>query len=106
MWVAVKASVSDNLYDNTQVSLTRTTNVNPYILGLYTDTYTATDASGNVTVRNRWVRVYDGTKPIVEGKFGPIARLGLFSNVSLLDYSRWRVLRNRIRYRTNFLLQD
>ncbi|MBI1307520.1 MAG: T9SS type A sorting domain-containing protein, partial [Bacteroidetes bacterium] len=74
------------LYDETQVSLTRTTNVNPYILGLYTDTYTATDASGNVSVRKRWVRVYDGEKPIIAGKFGPIARIGLFSNVSLLDY--------------------
>ncbi|MCB0733529.1 MAG: DUF5011 domain-containing protein [Flavobacteriales bacterium] len=85
-YTPVEPSVSDNLYDNTQVSLTRSTNVNPYILGLYTDTYTATDASGNVTVRKRWVRVYDGEKPVISGKFGPIARLGLFSSVALTDY--------------------
>ena len=48
-YTPVSASVTDNLYDNTQVSLTRTSDVNPFQLGLYTDTYTATDASGNVT---------------------------------------------------------
>ena len=85
-YTPVQASVSDNLYDNTQVSLTRTSNVNPFVLGLYTDTYTATDASGNVAVRNRWVRVLDDEAPKVGSKVGPIVKLGLFSNVKLSDY--------------------
>ena len=85
-YTPVKASVADNLYDNTQVSLTRTSNVNPFQLGLYTDTYTATDASGNVTVRNRWVRVLDNESPEISSKVGPIVKLGLFSNVQLSEY--------------------
>jgi PKD repeat protein len=85
-YTPVSASVTDNLYDNTQVSLTRTSNVNPFTLGLYTDTYTATDASGNVTVKNRWVRVLDSEKPVISSKVGPIVKLGLFSNVKLSDY--------------------
>jgi PKD repeat protein len=85
-YTPVEPSVTDNLYDQTQVSLTRTTNVNPYVLGLYTDTYTATDASGNVSVQERWVRVFDGEAPVISGKFGPIVRLGLFSRVALVDY--------------------
>jgi PKD repeat protein len=85
-YVAVQASVSDNFYDNTQVSLTKSSNVNPYKLGLYTDTYTATDASGNVTVKSRYVRVYDGGAPVVSGKLGPIVRAGLFSDLVLVNY--------------------
>jgi hypothetical protein len=85
-YTPVNASVTDNLYNNTQVSLTRKSNVNPFTLGLYTDTYTATDASGNVTVRNRWVRVLDNEKPVISSKVGPILKLGLFSNVRLSDY--------------------
>ena len=85
-YTPVEASVTDNLYDNTQVSLTRTSNVNPFQLGLYTDQYTATDASGNVTVRNRWVRVVDTENPIIASKVGPIVKLGLYSNVQLSDY--------------------
>ena len=85
-YTPVEATVSDNFYDETQVSLVRSSNVNPYVLGKYTDTYTATDASGNQTVRQRWVVVYDSVAPTISGKFGPIVRLGLFSNVSLIDY--------------------
>ncbi len=85
-YTPVSASVTDNLYDNTQVSLTRSSDVNPFKLGLYTDTYTATDASGNVTVRNRWVRVLDAENPVISSKVGPIVKLGLFSNVKLSDY--------------------
>ncbi|MCB9245267.1 MAG: DUF5011 domain-containing protein [Flavobacteriales bacterium] len=83
---AVEPSVSDNLYDNTQVSLTRSSNVNPFVLGLYEDTYTATDASGNVAVKKRWVRVVDNEKPVIQGREGNIVRLGLFSQVRLINY--------------------
>lgn len=82
----VEPSVSDNLYDNTQVSLTRTSNVNPFVLGLYEDTYTATDASGNVAIKKRWVRVYDNESPVISGKNGNILRVGMFSQFNLLDY--------------------
>jgi len=85
-YTPVEASVTDNLYDNTQVSLTRSSNVNPFQLGIYTDVYTATDASGNVTVRNRWVRVIDDENPSISSKVGPIVKLGLFSNVLLSNY--------------------
>ncbi|MBI1307521.1 MAG: DUF5011 domain-containing protein [Bacteroidetes bacterium] len=85
-YTPVEASVTDNFYNETQISLVRTSNVNPYILGKYTDTYTATDASGNQAIKKRWVIVYDSSAPEISGKFGPIARIGLFSNVSLLDY--------------------
>ncbi|MBO6516155.1 MAG: DUF5011 domain-containing protein [Bacteroidia bacterium] len=85
-YTPVEASVTDNLYDYTQVSLTRNSNVNPFLLGLYTDEYTATDASGNVTVRNRWVRVVDEESPVIASKAGPVIRLGLYSNVRLSEY--------------------
>jgi PKD repeat protein len=85
-YTAVEASVSDNFYDYTQVSLSRESDVNPFQLGLYTDQYTATDASGNVSIRNRWVRVIDAESPEISSKVGPIVKLGLFSNVKLSDY--------------------
>ena len=81
----VDATVSDNLYDNTQVSLTKSSNVNPYVLGTYYDTYTATDASGNVSVRKRTVKVVDTERPTITGKNGPIVRVGLFSDFAAVD---------------------
>jgi hypothetical protein len=56
-------TVSDNYYSNTQVSVVKTGNVDPYTLGLYTERYTATDASGNSTTRTRYVRVRDTKSP-------------------------------------------
>ena len=85
-YVSVEASATDNLYDASQISLTKTSNVNPFILGLYKDTYTATDASGNVSVRNRWVRVYDGGSPEIRGKNTDILRVGMFSSFASIDY--------------------
>jgi hypothetical protein len=85
-YVSVEANASDNLYDASQISLTKTSNVNPFVLGLYKDTYTATDASGNVSTRNRWVRVYDGKAPEIKGKTGDILRVGLYSVFASIDY--------------------
>ncbi len=34
----------DNLFNSTQISLTEASNVNPFVLGTYTDTYVATAA--------------------------------------------------------------
>ena len=78
----VDATASDNLYSTTQISLTKTSNVNPYVLGTYEDTYTATDASGNVSTRIRYVKVVDRIAPEITGKSGSIVRVGLFSNFS------------------------
>lgn len=86
LYTPVEASVEDNLYDSTQVSLVFESNVVPFVLGLYTDKYTATDASGNVSVRRRYVRVYDGVKPVITGKSGDILRVGTYSSFNLVDY--------------------
>jgi hypothetical protein len=56
-------TVSDNYYSNSQVSVVKTGSVDPYTLGLYTERYTATDASGNSTTRTRYVRVLDNQPP-------------------------------------------
>jgi hypothetical protein len=85
-YTPVTPSVKDNLYKESEVSLTHKTNVNPYILGKYEDTYTATDASGNVEIKKRWVRVFDGKKPVISGKDGNILKLGLYSQVWLFDF--------------------
>lgn len=85
-YVAVEATATDNLYDASQISITKTSNVVPFVLGLYMDTYTAVDASQNVSVRNRWVRVYDGVSPEIKGKNGDILRVGLYSVFASVDY--------------------
>lgn len=89
-YAAVEASASDNFYDKTQVSLSRKSNVNPFVLGLYTDVYTATDASGNVAIKKRWVRVVDLEAPTIFSKVGPALELGLYSNVRLSDYLKFQ----------------
>jgi hypothetical protein len=85
-YTPVEASVEDNLYDSTQVSLVSESDVNEFILGLYVDKYTATDASGNVSVKYRYVRVYDGVKPVIAGKNGNILRVGTYSSFNMVDY--------------------
>jgi hypothetical protein len=85
-YTPIEANAEDNLYDESEISLTRTSNVNPFKTALYTDTYTATDASGNVAVRNRWVRVYDGIAPEIRGKQGNVLRVGLWSSFMAIDY--------------------
>lgn len=74
----VPASSFDNYYDNSQVSLTRTSNVIFYKLGIYFDEYTATDGSGNVTVKRRFIRVIDDIAPVLNGL--PM-NVGLWSNI-------------------------
>jgi hypothetical protein len=99
-YTPVQASTSDNYYDNTQVSITRTSNVNAFLLGLYYDEFTAIDGSGNVTVRRRWVRVVDSQSPIINGS---ALNVGIFSTVdasaglSITDnYDAPAVLRPRL----------
>jgi hypothetical protein len=67
IYAPVQASVFDNYYDNSQVSLTTNSNVIFYKLGLYYDEFKATDGSGNITIRRRYIRVVDNIAPIVNG---------------------------------------
>lgn len=56
-------SVSDNYYPLSKVSVVKTGAVDPYTLGTYTETYTATDESGNVSTKVRTVIVVDRVAP-------------------------------------------
>ncbi len=82
----VPATASDNLYNNTQISLTGSSNVDAYTLGTYQDTYTAIDAAGNTSTAIRTVNVIDDLKPTITGKRGPIVKLGVGSQVDAIDY--------------------
>jgi PKD repeat protein len=84
-YTPVDATATDNLYDNTQISLAESSNVNPFKLGMYQDTYTATDASGNVNTRIRYVKVVDTEAPVITGKNGKIIRVGLYSSFSAAE---------------------
>lgn len=81
----VDATASDNLYDNTQISLSMTSDVNPYELGTYYDVYTAIDASGNTSTRTRTVKVVDREAPSITGKNGAIVRVGLYSEFAAIE---------------------
>ncbi len=86
IYTPVAASASDNLYNTTQISLTQTSNVNPFVLGTYQDTYTATDAAGNVSVKVRTVHVVDDEAPVVTSKIGGMLRVGVGSQFDAIDY--------------------
>lgn len=58
-----QVSVFDNYYPVKEVSISRSGAVDPYKLGLYSETYTAIDGSGNVGVRTRYVKVVDRQAP-------------------------------------------
>ena len=81
-YVPVQASTSDNFYSTSELSLTRTSNVNPFKLGLYYDEFTATDGSGNITVRRRYVRVIDDQAPVINGSS---MNVGLYSNIDVFE---------------------
>jgi len=85
-YTPVNASASDNLYNNTQISLTSTSNVDAYTLGTYEDTYTATDAAGNVSVKVRTVNVIDDVAPVITGKAGGIVKIGVGSKVNAINF--------------------
>ena len=85
-YTPVPATASDNLYNNTQISLTGSSNVDAYTLGTYQDTYTAIDAAGNASTAVRTVNVIDDLKPTITGKRGPIVKLGVGSQVDAIDY--------------------
>ena len=58
-------TVMDNYYSKSQVSLTKVGKVDAYTLGTYVETFTATDGSGNVTTKQRFIKVVDRIAPTV-----------------------------------------
>jgi len=58
-------TVTDNYYDKSQISVTKVGKVDPYKLGTYVETYTATDASGNSITKQRFIKVVDRVAPTV-----------------------------------------
>jgi hypothetical protein len=62
---SVNVTVKDNYYSSSQVSLTKTSNVNANVLGKYEEKFRAIDGSGNITERSRWVKVIDTKAPVI-----------------------------------------
>ena len=58
-------SVYDNYYTSNKVSVDKVGKVNPFVLGLYIEKFTATDESGNTAIRNRYVKVVDRVAPSI-----------------------------------------
>ncbi|MSP57346.1 MAG: DUF5011 domain-containing protein [Flavobacteriaceae bacterium] len=58
-------TVIDNFYPKSQLSITRVGKVDAYTLGTYVETYTATDGSGNVTTKQRFIKVVDRIAPSI-----------------------------------------
>lgn len=56
-------TVNDNYYPLNKVSVVKSGSVDPYTLGTYTETYTATDESGNTATKVRTVIVVDRVAP-------------------------------------------
>ena len=65
-YIPVAATVSDNLYSESQISLVATSTVDGYLIGTYQDTYTATDAAGNISTKVRIVNVIDCSTAQIE----------------------------------------
>jgi hypothetical protein len=66
---SVNASVTDNYYGSTQVSLILlSSNVNPNVLGTYQEVFQAVDGSGNVSTKTRTVKVVDTEAPRIWGE--------------------------------------
>jgi len=85
-YTPVAATATDNLFDASQISLTSTSNVNAFVLGTYQDTYTATDAAGNISTVVRTVNVVDEVAPVITGKTGGILKVGVGSSVDAITH--------------------
>jgi len=67
---SIAASVTDNYYPAGQVSLVKiSSNVNPNVLGQYSEVFEAVDGSGNKTRKTRIINVVDKEKPILWGEY-------------------------------------
>jgi hypothetical protein len=78
-YISVNPSVSDDYDSADDISFVKSSNVNPDVLGKYEEKFRATDASGNITERIRWVIVRDIVAPRISA--GPIcSKLGIDFN--------------------------
>lgn len=64
-YVSRPVTVTDNYYPISKVSVVKTGTVDPYTLGTYVETFTATDESGNVAVKKRYVKIVDREAPAI-----------------------------------------
>ncbi|MCC7297038.1 MAG: DUF5011 domain-containing protein [Bacteroidia bacterium] len=64
-YVSRQVTASDNYYSLDKVSVVKSGSVDAYTLGTYKETYTATDESGNTTVKVRTVKVVDREAPSI-----------------------------------------
>lgn len=63
---STQVSATDNCTPDSLVQVNKTfSNINPYTLGVYLETFEAIDSKFNVTKRNRWVGIQDTVKPII-----------------------------------------
>jgi hypothetical protein len=66
---SVPATVVDNYYGSGQVSLIMlSSNVDPNVIGTYTEVFQAVDGSGNTSTRTRTIKVVDTEAPRVWGE--------------------------------------
>lgn len=58
-------TVTDNFYPVSKISVVKTGTVDPYTLGTYVETFSATDESGNTATKRRYVKVVDRIAPTI-----------------------------------------
>ena len=84
-YTPIQASATDNLYNTSEISVTLSSNVNPYKLGTYQDTYTAIDGSGNTSTKVRTVKVVDVQSPRIRGRFGSLIKVAMYSKFDVIE---------------------
>ncbi|MFT5723037.1 MAG: hypothetical protein ACI9JN_000142 [Bacteroidia bacterium] len=84
----VIVTVTDNNSDSSKISITKSSNVNPYHLGIYTDRYTVTDSAGNEALKIRWVIIGDTTPPTITSE-RPVIKLQYDKNENLIDHLKF-----------------
>ena len=58
-------TVFDNYYVTNKISVEKTGKVNPFVIGLYSESFKATDESGNATTKVRYIKVVDRVAPSI-----------------------------------------
>jgi hypothetical protein len=88
-YTPVAVTASDNETTEAGIQIKRTSNVNPFKLGLYQDVYTAADSANNSSTRSRWVRVFDSIPPVIQGLNGNILRVDTGVEFNPIDYLKF-----------------
>lgn len=58
-YISIRVSVSDNYYPSNQIAISKTGSVNVNNIGIYSETFTALDGSGNSSSKTRFIYVND-----------------------------------------------